>query len=242
MTMLTERPSFFPDKWRCLSGSALKLLAVITMLIDHIAATFLTHDRTVLFTVGSYTLTLYWALRLIGRLAFPIFCFLLTEGFVHTRDRRRYGLRLLAFAVVSEIPWDLWQSGKWFYAGQSVMVTLLLGFLGMWVIERFADKRLWQIGLLLALAAVSAVARADYGLSGFGLIVVMYALRRRPAEQAIAGLCLLPHRWAAGMAFIPINLYNGKRGFIHGRVFTCAFYAFYPVHILVLYLLKTYLF
>ena len=80
--------------------------------------------------------------------------------------------------------------------------------------------------------------KADYGLGGFAFILVMYLLREEKILQAVVGTCIESGGWAAGLAFIPINLYNGKRGFIRGKVMKYAFYAAYPVHIMIIYLIR----
>lgn len=87
-----------PKKYHCLSGSGLKIIAVITMLIDHIGAAFPRYTASVILHIGSKRLMLYTVMRFIGRISFPIFAFLLVEGFLHTRDRKRYGIRLFVFA------------------------------------------------------------------------------------------------------------------------------------------------
>lgn len=90
--------SVFPEKYRILSGSALKMIAVITMLIDHIGAVLLSMyqpAQKILFTLFGREYTVYLIFRDIGRAAFPIFCFLLLEGFRHTRSRFLYGRNLL---------------------------------------------------------------------------------------------------------------------------------------------------
>jgi hypothetical protein len=79
---------------------------------------------------------------------------------------------------------------------------------------------------------------ADFGYKGFGFIILLYALRHTKVVQAILGCCLLPSDWLGGLAFIPINMYNGKRGFIQGKWGKYFFYAFYPVHLFILYLIK----
>lgn len=229
--------SLFPEKYHILSGSALKLIAVVTMLIDHIAFVFLAESPLAL-SFGGHSLRLYTLMRWIGRLAFPIFCFLLVEGFRHTSDRKKYALRLFAFALLSEIPWNLEHTGTLFYAGQNVFFTLLLGYLGIWTMERFPHDRKKLAFFLAGLLLEAILLDADYGASGFGFILVLYLLRDNALFQAIVGSCFLSSTWRAGLAFIPINLYNGKRGFIRGKAAAYCFYAFYPVHMLVLYFLR----
>ena len=129
MTALSPRCRF--------SGTALKTIACITMLVDHIGAScieaglLLPELETGEVSGGAWDqLSLFQldrVLRFTGRLAFPIFCFLLVEGFVHTHDFRKYALRMLGFALLSEFPFD-WAffSGVW-WGHQNVYFTLLLG-------------------------------------------------------------------------------------------------------------------
>lgn len=221
-----------------LDGSALKLIAVITMLIDHTASVLLRNNAAVLFTIGNHTLRLYTAMRNIGRISFPIYAFLIVEGFLHTRNIKRYAGNLLLFAFLSEIPWNLEHSGKLFYSSQNVMFTLFLGLLGIWVIREYHDNWIKEAGFLVVLLTVSIFLRADYGCSGFGFILMLYLLRDKKLHQAIIGSCFLSSTWIAGFAFIPINLYNGKRGFIRNTALKYAFYAIYLLHMLALYFIK----
>ena len=112
-----------------ISGSALKLLAVISMLVDHVGM-FVCRDNEaflqVICTVGSREVTPYFLMRAFGRLAFPIFAFLIVEGFVYTRNRFKYGRNLLLFALLSEIPWNLIHGGSWHYPSQNVFFMVLL--------------------------------------------------------------------------------------------------------------------
>lgn len=243
---MEKRYDLIPSRFRVLSGSALKLIAVVTMLIDHIGGYLLKEDKTILFTIFGKELKRYTAMRLIGRIAFPLYAFLLVEGFLHTRNRKRYAGRLFLFALLSEPPWDLVHAGTlWSLKSQNVMFTLLLGFLGMCVIERLEreteDRHSWACALL-GLLAVSIFLGADYGSSGFALILMLYLLRSRPLYQSVLGACMLSSKWKAGLAFIPIALYNGKRGAIRSRFVSLLFYAFYPVHMLALYCIKHHVF
>lgn len=118
-----------------ISGSTLKLIAIISMLIDHTGATVL---RAVLNLPSvtsdpiwfAFWKTMYTYSRNIGRIAFPIFCFLIVEGFTHTRNVRNYAFRMFLFALISEIPFDLALKGRWFNPDkQNVYFTLLIGLL-----------------------------------------------------------------------------------------------------------------
>ena len=230
-----------PDRLGCLSGSWLKLIAVISMLIDHSAHILWTGDpafRVPLFVFGGMEFTGYFILRKIGRIAFPIFCFLLAEGYQHTRDRRKYGRDLLIFALLSELPFNLMSGGTlWYPEKQNVFVTLFLGFVFLYVYD-LEWNELRKIAAFLILSLVAVLAKADYGLPGALLVLLLYALRQRPALRMILAYPLLSGGIAAFAAFIPISLYNGQRGFIRGKGLKYAFYLFYPVHILLLWMVK----
>lgn len=133
--------SFMPEKLRILSGSTLKMLAMAIMLIDHTASFLLRHYPPAIapwFQIGSTTYSLYRVMRDVGRSAFPIFCFLLVEGFLHTHNRFKYGRNLLIFACISEIPWNFAQNGTLLYPDkQNVFFTLFLGYLAFCLVERF---------------------------------------------------------------------------------------------------------
>ena len=126
-----SRPGF------SLSGTALKRIACLSMLLDHIGASLLENG---LFKQGSFwpgDVQLDGVLRLAGRLAFPIYCFLLVEGFLHTHDFKKYALRMLGFALISEWPFD-WAFFSGVYWGhQNVYFTLLLGLLAMKALDTY---------------------------------------------------------------------------------------------------------
>ena len=230
----------------CVSGSCLKMIAITTMLIDHIGyhiLRFMPEGHRILYTLGHRTVTLYDLSRGVGRMAFPIFAFLIVEGYLHTRDRMRYGRNLLLFAFISEIPWNLVYSNSLFHpTKQNVFFTLFLGFLAICAADRLRTDFKRQAVCLLSILAVSFLLRADYGCGGLGFILMLYVLREERIWKAVIGTCFLPSTWRAGLAFIPISLYNGQRGFVRGRWLKYAFYIFYPAHLFVLYLLKLHLF
>ena len=235
---VSENGSIIPERWKILNGSVLKLLAVITMILDHTASLLMEDTYYVVLRFGERTVDLYEIMRLIGRISFPLYAFLLMEGFEHTRNVKRYAGNLLIFALLSEIPWDLAHSGRLLCSGQNVMFTLLFGLLGMWVIRDMQGSIQKKAPLMIGLLALSVVFRADFGCSGFGFILMLYLLRSRKFCQAVVGSCMLPARWTAGTAFLFIGLYNGKRGFIRGLPFKNLFYFIYPVHLLVLYWIR----
>lgn len=248
MTLQTQQslpPSIFPEKFQILSGSALKLLACILMLIDHTGVLILANWKPalrVLFTIGSTEFTFYRIVRDIGRSAFPIFCFLLIEGFLHTRNRRKYGQNLLIFALISEIPWNFVFSNTWHHPTQNVFFTLFLGYLGLCVLEALWERPVLQFLCIAGLFAFSYVFHADYGWHGFILILLMYLLRRERFLQALASTIWMNYEWKMCFSFIAINMYNGKRGFIQGKAAKYFFYLFYPVHLTILVILRQILF
>ena len=240
-----------PERWHVLSGSWLKVIAMVLMLIDHVALFILRYVPEFtepLMTIGRQTITWYFLLRSVGRLAFPIFCFLLVEGFQHTHDRRKYGRNLLVFALISEIPFNLTYGGHLYGWSQNVFFTLFLGFLALCVVRRweevlpqsaiFAEHNRRMALRLLALIIASYLLRCDYGNCGISFILLLYVLRRNEVLRAAIGCCFLGSRWIAGLAFIPIAFYNGRRGFIQGTFGKYLFYLFYPFHLLALYSIK----
>ena len=95
--------SVIPKKYKVLSGSVLKTIALASMIIDHVAFVLSGIFSKTLFSIGAKSYSAYRIMRWLGRIAFPIYCFLLVEGFSHTHDRRRYALRLGAFAILSHV-------------------------------------------------------------------------------------------------------------------------------------------
>ena len=233
------------QRYRVLNGFHLKLIAACTMFIDHMG----------------YTLFpgVVW-LRCIGRVAFPLFCFLIAEGCVHTHDRKKYALRLFVFAVLSEIPFNLMTGwAVWNPYDQNVLWTLLLGAAVCWSIDGALKRRTAPAFVLTGAAMVAAfwlleVFCTDYGGWGMLLVAMFYGVRRAPYGQAakmaaqavgLAFFCIgvmggvTIELWAL-TALVPIWLYNGQRGFSHKAV-QYGFYAFYPLHILILSLIALYL-
>lgn len=221
-----------------ISQESLKRIACITMLIDHIGAIFLPG----------------YSLRIIGRLAFPIYCFLLAEGVHYTRNPNRYALRLAISMVLTEPIFDLAFSGRWTWAHQSVMVTLLLGFLGLQTMKKCRNLPL-RILAVVPFALLAQWLRTDYGGAGVCLIALFGISRDLPHRLFIqlAGMVLIFSRMPslkipfggiylsiqlfAVFAIIPIALYSGRKA-TGSKLSQLGFYLFYPVHLLVLYLIR----
>jgi len=227
-------------RFKILSGSVLKLVAMISMLIDHTAvilAAELDFMSVPILTIAGRKVTLYYIMRRLGRIAFPIFCFLITEGFCHSRSPKKYALRLLIFALMSEIPFDLMLSGRVFDpSNQNVYFTLLWGVLLLYIFEH-AGNEIRKAVLMIAVMILAVFARADYGLNGAILILLIYLLKNHAAAQAVLAYPLLSSK-VAFFSFLPINMYNGNRGFIKSNSLKFACYAFYPLHILILLMIR----
>ena len=140
------------EKKKGLSGSTLKLVAIVSMFIDHFAAIILDrylisigimnlNQENILLPENRTMLIIYgidMIMRLIGRLGFPLFCFLLIEGYYHTRSKAKYGIRLAMFSLISEIPFDLgFKSQVLEFTYQNVFFTLFFGFMTVWGIDAF---------------------------------------------------------------------------------------------------------
>ncbi len=242
MISLSSFNKFF-DKFKILSGSALKIIAVISMFIDH-SAHVLKNDlgfmNLVLFSFGGIDYSIYYIMRFIGRLAFPIFCFLIVQGFIHTKNVKKYCLRLLAFAFISEIPFNLMMRGSFIDPGhQNIYFTLFIGVIVLWIYEK-TDGHLFKFGFITVLVVITHFLNTDYGAKGVLLILLIYVLRQSPSMQVLFSNFLLSStgKLFSLCAFIPINMYNGERGFIKSKALKLGFYIFYPAHILLLVAIK----
>lgn len=224
-----------------LSGSALKILALMIMFIDHIGAVIVQRTMSMPGFNHDFWSSFYWPIRYVGRIAFPIFCFLLVEGFVHTSDIKKYLFRLLLFALISEIPFDLGVSGKlidWNY--QNVFWELAVGILALYVFRGIEEKKLntmtkiiYRLFVIAVFALGAQGLHLDYGMYGIISIVALYVFRQNKWTQLLLGAVSFCWEPVAPLAFLVIAFYNGKRG----RNLKYAFYAFYPAHLLLLYII-----
>lgn len=250
---MTETTSINSAKKFGISSATLHIIAMVLMLCDHAWATIL--GRTII-------------LNDLGRIAYPIFGFMLAEGFYHTKNVKKYLLRLFIFALISEIPFNLMVAGVFIYPyHQNVMWTLIIALLLMIWIEHTKKKgKLWLTLLVSILALIigfiaGIVTYVDY--FGFGVLafLIFYFFREKKwwcfigqfaclyyiFVEGLGGYChivtIFGHKFEivqegfALFALIPIWLYNGTKGY-NAKWFQYFCYAFYPAHILILYLLR----
>ena len=215
--------------WQVLDGTALKLIAMVSMVFDHVGDNFFPEQT--------------W-MRVIGRIALPIFAFCVAEGYLHTRNRKKYLLRLGTFALVSEIPFDLVTAGKLLEFGhQNIMLTFFWAILGLLCYDALREKLkkgglVLGIFFLLLFAGASLILGLDYNFLAVGLIFLYYLLRdktllwRNAAGMAFhAMLRNVGIYWFGLLGFLFLFLYNGKKG----RGLKWLFYLFYPGHLLLIW-------
>ena len=180
---------------------------------------------------------LHEAMRYIGRIAFPVFAFLIAEGFIHTKSRYRYFFTLMGFAVISEIPWYLLNGAD---GTHNVMFTLALGVATLMVLENLLQRSmilgfLWTLGM----AGLASWLGVDYEWRG--IIIVFFYLfngygHSFPYSRGMQFFCTFAFMMQYGvigvvMACMIIYLYDGTRGFVQGSIAKYGFYAFYPIHL-----------
>lgn len=211
--------------------SVLKWIAVLTMVIDHVGA-ILFPDQI-------------W-MRVIGRVAFPVYAYCLAEGFRYTSDYRRYLGRLALFAILSEIPFDLAFYGVPFsFAHQNVFFTLTLGLILLWVLEHFREQLLLCAGAFVVLCFLAQALHMDYGAGGLLMVFAFYLARQGTSPWIGWGIFVFINlfgyaggvQWAAIIALLPIGLYSGKAGKKKQRFF----YWIYPLHLLLLWIIEKYI-
>ena len=232
-----------------LTAAVLHIIAMTLMLMDHLWATLLPARE--------------W-LTCAGRVAFSIFAFMAVEGYFHTRSFKKYILRMLLFAVLSEIPFDLMYGGTWFYpVHQNVLWTFLLSLLGVWLMEQVRKKGKTWMYLLVCVLVVPAglvlgtLCMVDYYGVGVLTVFVFYFLHGRKwwcFLGQLAALYWLNVELLGGLMY-PVQLFGMEfelcqqglallalipiwlyrgRQGYHSKPFQYLCYAFYPVHMLLL--------
>ena len=221
------------NKTGVLSGTALKLIAMVSMVFDHVGDNFFPD--------------MVW-MRVLGRIAMPIFAFCVAEGFRCTHDRKKYLARMLFFAVISEIPFDLVTAGKYLESGhQNIMFTFAWAILGLMCCDRVlsGEKTRCRYAAAAAAAVFFAVSSVflglDYNILAVALIFTWYMMKDRPlwagtAAAAVvhAALRNMGIYWFGLLGFIPGFFYSGERG----KGLKWLFYLFYPGHLLLIFMLR----
>ena len=229
-----------------LNRNQLKYLVIVAMLIDHIAWGFVPLESV----AGQ-------VMHFIGRLTGPTMAYFLAEGYIHTRNKKKYGLRLGIFALISWVPFSLFEVQHWPSTHQSVIYTLFLGFLAMWIWdnENLSQIMKWVLITLLIIISLPG----DWAIFDVAWPLALYIyredgeyrMRRYTLLCVVATLIFLIGRdpwWSGlcnlGILMVPVILryfYNGEKGSSH-PFHKWFFYIFYPVHLLVLYLIGQYFF
>lgn len=243
-----------------LTGAHFKWIAIVFMAIDHIGAA-LVEPVLLNATVTAANLEqiqrlsdIYMVLRCIGRFSFPAFCFLLVEGFHHTRSKANYLRNLLIFALISEVPFDLALRGDVLNLDyQNVFFTLAAGFVAIWIADYWNQKsitepnrdfmyRVLTACVVIAIAYAAEILNTDYGAVGVATIFILHALHHKPVMSAVMAWVLLSiTNWLEIFCFpfiLAVKFYNGQRG----RQNKYLFYIFYPAHLLLLFAIRTILF
>lgn len=226
------------DKLRVLDGTVLKIIAMVSMVFDHVGDMFFPD--------------VLWP-RMIGRLAMPLFAFCITEGYIHTRDKKKYLFRMGIFALVSEVPFDLAFEGKVSLNHQNIMLTFFMSILALMLFDLIRgkineDTGRYSIGktflgslVIIGTAAVAILIKADYTIFAVISVFLFYLFKDTKhfirTGVGVAFLALtrtMGYYCTTGLSIIPLLLYNGKKG----KGLKWLFYAFYPGHLLLLYLIK----
>ena len=226
------------DKIRILDGTMLKIIAMVSMVFDHVGDMFFPDSD--------------W-MRMVGRIAMPIFAFCITEGYIHTRNKNKYLMRMGIFALISEVPFDLAFDGKIGLSHQNIMLSFFLAIIALMLFDLIRGSKdeikgrysAWRIMLgalaVIAMAVLAFLVKADYTMFAVASVFLFYAfkdtnhfVRPIPGVAFLALTRTVGYYCTTGLSIIPLLLYNGKKG----KGLKWLFYAFYPGHLLLLYVLK----
>lgn len=241
---MIDRMNGFCKNFQFLSGAELKLIAIISMLADHVNKALI---YPYLESNHGFLAFISDVFDIIGRIAFPLFCFMLVEGYFKTRNRKKYLLNLLLFGVISEVPFDMFTTASFFNMNwNNVMFTLALVLVTVWIIDTLKEKMqkrskaLWylvSILIVLGMCIVSMSLSLDYEHHAILIGYFFYLFHDMPVFAIPFGYAsMFKEPWAL-LGFGLTLTYNGERGKQH-KMF---YYWFYPVHLLILGLLRLYL-
>lgn len=217
-----------------MTSFVLKIVAIISMFLDHLSYTIYGH-----FSYLNY----------IGRLSFPIFAFQITEGYLHTKNLKKYFFRLGVFAIMSQIPYYLFTSTFTDKFKLNILFTLLAGLLAITLFDKFKNKYLGFLCTIL-IAILAEILKFDYGYFGILVIFIFYIFKNNKLYMTIAFLLAVFLKYSilliqnnfyyvyyilalfTSFSIVPILLYNKKQG----KNIKYLFYIFYPMHLIFLYL------
>ena len=217
--------------WQILDATTLKIIAIIAMTLDH------AHKAL-------YPGALW--MGVVGRLTLPIMAFFIAEGAAKTGDKRKYLIRLILFALISEVPYDLFVTGHLFdLYSQNTMFTLAFGLIGCYMIDNIKRNENAALSVIAIGGVLSAgmLLRVDYGFAGVLCVMLFYIFKTEKngtRDAIIIGngaltLMLKSANQLAGFFALPLLwMYNGERG----NGYKYLFYIFYPAHMLALLLLS----
>lgn len=238
-------------KGKGLSGFALKRIAVASMIVDHVGSILLRAMMVPYLSEGTVTVNgdspaALWRLMearevcdVLGSIAFPLFCFLMAEGFLHSRDRVGYGLRMGLFALLSEVPFDLAHYQRPLDLRlQNVLFTLTVSLFTLLLMagaeDRWPERRAARdgaiAGITLAGAGAAYLLRGEYVFLGVFAVVLFYLLREKGWLRVLGAAPLLVASPWVLLAAPLVLLYSGERG----KGSKWFFYCFYPLHFLAL--------
>lgn len=227
-----------------MSAFLLKFIACFTMLLCHIP-----------FVYPQYSIPLVY----IGKLSFPLFAFLISEGYVHTRNFKKYLTRLIVFGVISQIPAYLLFVGKSFNGLYlNIFFTLAFGLFGIRLYDKIKSKYI-SVPIIFLLAVIAELLKFDYGAFGVLMIVCFYIFKGSKLNMVLVQMLLIFGLYLKKFSYYEFSLfnlqyilfqvlfalcslllvlmYNGKKGKSSGKI-KLMFYFFYPVHLIILALLK----
>ena len=221
------------DKFQ-INGAVLKYIAFISMFIDHfnkaIITPLLNYQQPLVFISSLFDI--------IGRIAFPIFAFMIVEGFYKTNSRWKYLRNLLVFAVISEIPYDMFQSKVFVNnRSQNIMWALALGLFILIIVdnlkEKIKNKYIWILVSIIIVAINAIIATLlsfDYDYYSIIIIFILYIFYDKRFVGSLLSYLVIIKEVYAILGFVIINLYNGEKG-KQNKLFN---YLFYPVHLFIL--------
>lgn len=237
-----------PEKIKVLSADKLKIIALCIMLIDHIDLSLIKpfikmYSADMSASMLATTTNVYNVLDKAGRVAFPIFCFFLVEGFLRTKSVIKYALRLFVFALISEIPFDLAIFKSMYYPEhQNVLFTMFLGLLCLCTIKYIQSlvglstpfNLFLQFSAIAGFCELASLLKTDYSFKGILLISILYLFAEYKEIRLLAGAAAISWEQFAPIGFLLLYFYDSSKK----PKLKYLFYIFYPAHLFLLYLIS----